>query len=148
MDQKLQWNFGGNLCCHSLSNGPCCMNPEAFLKKFLRFFNIKNIYFYITRICNSRPNKVALQSSWNNSLLLFSMLVSLRRRLLLKSSDYMWGWWFFNPKHVLFILVCWDLCWEHEIRTDKLESNLPVMMLQEKKKNKVFRLLSSWHMSR
>lgn len=71
------------------------------------------------------------------------MSVSLSQILLLKSPEYMWGRWFFNPKHVLFILVCWDLCWEHEIQTDKLESNLPVMMLQEKEKNKPFQSFSA-----
>lgn len=33
MDQKLYWNFEGNLGCHSLSKGPCCMSLEAFFKK-------------------------------------------------------------------------------------------------------------------
>lgn len=87
----------------------------------------------MTHICNSRP-----QISRNTVFfwqIIFSVLVSLSWRLLLKSPEYMWGWWFFSPKHVLFILVCCDLCWEHEIQTDKLESNLTVMMLQEKEKS-------------
>lgn len=97
---------------------------------------LKSYIFLITHICNSRPTKDYTIAEIQYFFDKYFSLCWPVWRLLLKSPYSLWGQWFFSPKHVLFILVCCDLCWEHEIQTDKLESNLTVMMLQEKEKKK------------